>query len=321
MNKNIFAVLTISFLLFTQNVYALSCVRLDDKAMNNGEVIFLGTVISIHTDAVQDNEYVNFKIEKIWKGSVNDATSIYGIRFWTGSYYVNSTMPQETMLQDNIFYKINHSYLVFARTNPNTNRLTSLITCGSTREITDRVNDPLIVTLNSESSPLVIVPEVSQVPPVYQTPPTYQNPQIPQTYQIPTTYQAPDYSQVPSTYQTPQTTQVYQAPDYSQVPSTYQTPQTTQVYQAPDYSQVPSVLPYSPSVFNRNLTIGSRGSDVVILQDFLEANQFLKMPYGVSKGYFGSLTKDALAGYQLSMNISPSVGFFGPLTRAAILGQ
>ena len=67
-----------------------------------------------------------------------------------------------------------------------------------------------------------------------------------------------------------------------------------------------------------NLTIGSRGGDVVTLQTWLETEGFLVMPAGVSKGYFGPITRNALANYQAANNIRPSVGFFGPLTRAHI---
>ena len=70
--------------------------------------------------------------------------------------------------------------------------------------------------------------------------------------------------------------------------------------------------------FQNNLTVGSRGADVVQLQNFLESKGFLSMPVGVSKGYFGLLTKNSLAQYQLSAGISPAAGYFGPLTRANV---
>jgi peptidoglycan hydrolase-like protein with peptidoglycan-binding domain len=68
--------------------------------------------------------------------------------------------------------------------------------------------------------------------------------------------------------------------------------------------------------FTRDLTIGSTGADVVVLQDFLITKGHLVMPAGVSKGYFGSISAAALAKYQASVGISPAAGYFGPITRA-----
>lgn len=73
--------------------------------------------------------------------------------------------------------------------------------------------------------------------------------------------------------------------------------------------------------FTRNLTVGSSGADVVSLQTYLEAKGFLVIPTGVSKGYFGPLTKNALAKYQASVGIAPSVGYFGPITNADITAK
>src|SRR3989344_3489100 len=72
------------------------------------------------------------------------------------------------------------------------------------------------------------------------------------------------------------------------------------------------------SNFNTNLTIGSTGSDVSALQSYLVANGYLVMPVGVSKGYFGSLTRAAVAAWQAANGISPAVGYFGPISRAKI---
>jgi peptidoglycan hydrolase-like protein with peptidoglycan-binding domain len=74
----------------------------------------------------------------------------------------------------------------------------------------------------------------------------------------------------------------------------------------------------SCAVFNRDLRIGSTGSDVVSLQTYLESKGFLTMPAGVSKGYFGGLTQSALARYQASVGISPAAGYFGPITRSDV---
>lgn len=51
-------------------------------------------------------------------------------------------------------------------------------------------------------------------------------------------------------------------------------------------------------VFKNNLSLGNTGPEVVALQKRLEGDGFLKMPVGVSKGYFGAATKAALEAYQ-----------------------
>lgn len=64
----------------------------------------------------------------------------------------------------------------------------------------------------------------------------------------------------------------------------------------------------------RDLTVGSRGDDVADLQGLLGEQGYLVMPAGVPFGYFGSLTKAALASYQASIGVSPT-GYYGPITR------
>lgn len=75
--------------------------------------------------------------------------------------------------------------------------------------------------------------------------------------------------------------------------------------------------------FNRNLTVGSTGADVLALQQFLNARGYAVASVGAgSPGnetqYFGGLTKAALARFQAANNIAPAVGFFGPITRSAV---
>ena len=70
--------------------------------------------------------------------------------------------------------------------------------------------------------------------------------------------------------------------------------------------------------YNTDLTVGSTGADVTSLQQFLVGKGFLQMPAGVSYGYFGPLTKAAVASYQASVGITPAVGYFGPITRANV---
>ncbi len=73
--------------------------------------------------------------------------------------------------------------------------------------------------------------------------------------------------------------------------------------------------------YTRDLTIGSTGSDVVALQSFLESKGRLVMPGGVAKGYFGPITRTALAQYQANHMITPAVGYFGPITRAKVMAE
>jgi len=68
--------------------------------------------------------------------------------------------------------------------------------------------------------------------------------------------------------------------------------------------------------FSQNLTLGSKGADVTALQQILIASGHLKI--SAPTGYFGSLTKAALAAWQADHSISPAVGYFGPVTRAAM---
>jgi len=70
--------------------------------------------------------------------------------------------------------------------------------------------------------------------------------------------------------------------------------------------------------FNTNLTVGSTGADVTALQQFLVSKGFLQMPVNVSYGYFGPITRAAVAAWQAANGIAPAVGYFGPISRAAI---
>ena len=75
---------------------------------------------------------------------------------------------------------------------------------------------------------------------------------------------------------------------------------------------------------SRTLRLGMQGSDVLFLQQFLNAHGISIS--GTSQGssgsktpYFGILTKTAVIKYQKARNIVPANGMVGPLTRAAIL--
>ena len=74
----------------------------------------------------------------------------------------------------------------------------------------------------------------------------------------------------------------------------------------------------STPTFYRSLSFGLRGADVTELQIILEQKGFLTIPIGVPTGYFGPLTRAAVAKYQTSVGL-PSVGIFGPLTRASFI--
>lgn len=78
------------------------------------------------------------------------------------------------------------------------------------------------------------------------------------------------------------------------------------------------VTPVDAETLATNLTIGSRGTNVTLLQQFLVSKDFLEMPVGVSYGYFGVITKGAVARWQRANGIAPAVGFFGPISRARI---
>jgi peptidoglycan hydrolase-like protein with peptidoglycan-binding domain len=67
--------------------------------------------------------------------------------------------------------------------------------------------------------------------------------------------------------------------------------------------------------FNSDLQVGSTGSDVVNLQNWLISKGFLQAGYNT--GYFGSLTKAAVMAYQASVGL-PSTGYVGPLTRGRL---
>jgi hypothetical protein len=66
--------------------------------------------------------------------------------------------------------------------------------------------------------------------------------------------------------------------------------------------------------FDRNLSVGSQGDDVMQLQQMLQGDGFLSAS---STGFFGSLTARALGQFQSHFGIasSSSGSFFGPLTR------
>ena len=71
-----------------------------------------------------------------------------------------------------------------------------------------------------------------------------------------------------------------------------------------------------------NLTLGSRNDGVVWLQEYLISQSSGNKAFELAKigatGYFGPLTRDALAEFQALNGISPAVGYYGPVTRDEI---
>ena len=73
---------------------------------------------------------------------------------------------------------------------------------------------------------------------------------------------------------------------------------------------------------NTDLKLGARGNEVKELQKFLiEQNvgtSVAKLAKAGATGYFGEVTKQALAEYQASVGIKPASGYYGRLTRSHI---
>lgn len=77
------------------------------------------------------------------------------------------------------------------------------------------------------------------------------------------------------------------------------------------------VLGASTYNFTVDLSYGSTGPDVVALQQMLIDAGLLAIP--APTGWFGPMTRAALAQWQAAHGVAPAVGYFGPITRAAIL--
>lgn len=66
--------------------------------------------------------------------------------------------------------------------------------------------------------------------------------------------------------------------------------------------------------FTRSLTVGSQGEDVKCLQTALTPTYFNNA--GGATGYFGPVTKAAVAAWQSANGVMPAVGYFGPISQA-----
>src|SRR3989344_2970818 len=97
---------------------------------------------------------------------------------------------------------------------------------------------------------------------------------------------------------------------------------------APDKAAQARTAVSSPSTtvsttFTKNLTVGSTGSDVKALQQFLNGKGYTVASSGPGSAgnesmYFGPATRAALAKYQAAQGISPAVGYFGPTTMKSV---
>lgn len=70
----------------------------------------------------------------------------------------------------------------------------------------------------------------------------------------------------------------------------------------------------TPILITKNLFVGTRGTQVVALQNMLIQKGYMDGP---ATGYFGFITMRAVANFQRDNNV-PATGFVGPLTRKAI---
>jgi hypothetical protein len=65
--------------------------------------------------------------------------------------------------------------------------------------------------------------------------------------------------------------------------------------------------------FTQDLTEGSTGAEVTALQNYLATTGHFSV---ASTGYFGSITKAAVASWQSANGVAPAAGYWGPISRA-----
>lgn len=84
----------------------------------------------------------------------------------------------------------------------------------------------------------------------------------------------------------------------------------------------PALAETTPNItVTQDMSLGSTGQNVVVLQGLLSELGYLHVPIGIPFGYYGPLTKKAVADYQSALNVSPQSGYFGPLTKIAMHQQ
>ncbi len=87
-------------------------------------------------------------------------------------------------------------------------------------------------------------------------------------------------------------------------------------YAVPYYSNgFNGCVDWTLPLFNRNLSIGMSGYDVLVLQRFLRWKGFFT---GECTDFFGPKTLSAVMAFQRANGLSPAAGFVGSLTRAKI---
>ena len=87
-----------------------------------------------------------------------------------------------------------------------------------------------------------------------------------------------------------------------------------------------TTTPTTGGTFGRDLKVGTTGSDVRALQQYLNSHGSVVAASGPgSVGQetegFGALTKAAVARFQAAAGITPATGYFGPITRAYIVSH
>lgn len=75
---------------------------------------------------------------------------------------------------------------------------------------------------------------------------------------------------------------------------------------------------YPNILVGQDLSTGSTGQGVVVLQGLMTELGYLNVPAGIPFGYYGSMTRDAVVRYQSSQSVSPNSGMFGGLTKVAM---
>lgn len=72
----------------------------------------------------------------------------------------------------------------------------------------------------------------------------------------------------------------------------------------------------SKSIFTQSLAVGATNSDIEKIQDLLATDKEI-YPYGVSSGFYGPKTEEAIKNLQTRFNLDP-VGVVGPATKALL---
>jgi peptidoglycan hydrolase-like protein with peptidoglycan-binding domain len=85
------------------------------------------------------------------------------------------------------------------------------------------------------------------------------------------------------------------------------------------FTSIPSASAYEQNiVVGPDLTLGSTGQGVVVLQGLLSEMGHLNIPVGVPQGYFGTMTQAAVGRYQAARGVAPTAGYFGPASKISM---